>query len=101
MSIIKEMADRIVAMSHPLRVILFGSYARGDAGPHSDVDLLVIQETGLPRPKRSVPLYSLLRDYPYSKDILVYTPREVEDDAALPHAFVTTALREGMVLYEK
>lgn len=98
--IIQEMADRIVAHASPIRVVLFGSHARGDAQSDSDVDFLVIQETDLPRPKRSAPLYSLLRGYPCSKDIVVYTPREVADDRNLPHAFVTTALREGKVLYE-
>ncbi len=100
-AVIKEMAERIVVACRPRRVVLFGSYARGDAGPDSDVDFLVIQETEAPRPKRSAPLYSLLRDYPCSKDILVFTPREVEDDAGLPHSMVTTALREGRVLYEE
>jgi len=98
---IQEMVRRIVAAVDPVRVVLFGSQARGGAGPESDLDFLIIQETDLPRPKRSAPLYSLLRDFPCSKDILVYTPREVEEDAALPHALVTTALREGKVLYEK
>lgn len=100
-SVIREMAERIAMACRPRRVVLFGSYARGDAGPHSDVDFLVVQETDLPRPKRSAPLYSLLRDYPCSKDILVFTPREVRDDAGLPHSVVTTAFREGKVLYEE
>ncbi|MFH0980605.1 MAG: nucleotidyltransferase domain-containing protein [Planctomycetota bacterium] len=98
---IQNMVDQIVAAVRPLRVVLFGSHARGEAQPGSDVDLLVIQETDLPRPKRSVPLYSLLRAYPCSKDILVYTPREVEADRGLPHSLVMTAIREGKVLYEK
>jgi len=99
--ILREMVDRIVAVAHPETVVLFGSHARGDAGAHSDVDFLVIQETDLPRPKRSVPLYATLRDYPYSKDILVYTPEEVGAYRNLPNSFVMTALREGKVLYEK
>ncbi len=98
---IRAMADRIVAETKPDRVILFGSHARGAAGPDSDIDLLVIQQTTQSRPKRSGPLYSLLRDFPYSKDIVVYTPEEIDAYRGLPQSFIMTALREGVVLYEK
>jgi predicted nucleotidyltransferase len=99
--LLQEMADEIVGAARPEKVVLFGSHARGDASDDSDIDLLVIQETDLPRPKRSVPLYSILRLYPYSKDIVVYTPEEVDAYRDLPQSFVMTALREGRVLYEK
>jgi len=99
--VIHEMVDRIVAVADVNRVVLFGSHARGDADAQSDVDLLVIQDTDAPRPKRSIPLYATVRDFPYSKDIIVYTPEEVEEYRNLPHSFVMTALREGEVLYEK
>jgi len=99
--VLSEMAARIAAVARPEKVVLFGSHARGDAGVDSDVDFMVIQETDLPRPKRSVPLYAIVRDYPYSKDIVVYTPEEVNAYHNLPNSFVMTALREGKVLYEK
>lgn len=95
------MVDRIVEIARPIKVILFGSRARGDAGESSDVDLLIIQETDQPRPKRGLPLYSALRHYHCSKDILVYTPEEVDDYRNLPHSFIMTVMREGKVLYEK
>jgi predicted nucleotidyltransferase len=98
---IDEISSRIVERFHPDKIILFGSYARGEATEMSDIDLLVISETSLPRPKRSAPIYSLLRDYPVSKDILVYTPEEAEQYRDLPAATIRRALLEGIVLYER
>lgn len=98
---IQELADQISQSCDPDLVILFGSHARGDATENSDVDLLVVAHSSLPKPKRSVPLYSLLRDYPFSKDILVYTPEEIDDYRHLRASLIHRALKEGVVLYEK
>lgn len=98
---IEELGRRIERAIDPDRIVLFGSYARGDATENSDVDLLVVARSSLPKPKRSVPLYSLLRDYPFSKDILVYTPEEVEEYRHLRASLIRRALDEGTVLYEK
>lgn len=98
---IREMARRIAAVCHPQRIVLFGSYARQEAKPRSDVDFLVILETPLPRPQRTLPLYSALRDFPVGVDIVVYTPDEIEAYAGLPRSFVQTALREGKTLYDQ
>lgn len=68
---------------------------------HSDLDLLVVAESDKPRHKRAVPLYLALSDILLPMDILVYTADEIKDWQAVPQAFVTTALREGKVLYEK
>jgi len=85
------------------RIILFGSRARRDHRPDSDLDILVIAESDEPRSVRSRKLYiatsSIARDV--DADILVYTPDEVREWSSAPRAFVTTALREGRVLYEK
>jgi len=97
---INEISERIAKRFHPHKIILFGSYARGDATEHSDLDLLIITDTTLPKPKRSAPIYSYLRDYPFSKDIIVHTPEETESYRDLPGALVRRALREGIVLYE-
>jgi predicted nucleotidyltransferase len=98
---IEEMARKIRDRFAPQKIVLFGSYARGDANDSSDVDFLVVQATTLPKPARSAPIYSLLRDYPVSKDILVYDPRELAEYAALPASVVARALAEGIVLHEK
>ena len=97
---IAEMARKLAERFAPRKIILFGSHARGETDERSDVDFLVIAETTLPRTRRSVAMYSLLREYPYSKDILVYTPEEVRERAEMPCSPVAAALREGVVLYE-
>lgn len=99
--LLDEIVRRIVVSAHPEKVILFGSRARGDARNDSDVDLLVIAQSSEPRYRRSVPLYSMLSDILIAMDILVYTPEEVADWSGVRQAFVTTAIREGKLLYEK
>lgn len=86
---------------HPEKVILFGSRGRGDARSASDMDLLLIADSTLPRYRRSVPLYRALASLPVEVDIMVYTPEEVLEWSQVPQAFVTTAIREGQVLYER
>ncbi len=99
--ILHVMVERIEAIARPERVILFGSRARGEARPNSDFDLLVIAESEEPRYRRSAPLYAALATIPVEADVVVYTPSEVAEWSAVPQAFVTTAIREGHVLYER
>lgn len=75
---IKHVARSMAISINAERVILFGSYARGDATEQSDVDLMIIAKSNLPRFKRSRELYKLLRPHPFAMDIVVYTPHEVE-----------------------
>lgn len=96
---IKRVATRLGIAANAEQVILFGSYARGEAGEHSDVDLMIIAESDLPRFKRSRELYKLFRPYPFGMDLLVYTPQEVEKGKQSPASFVSTVLQEGKVLY--
>ena len=96
-----EMVRRIRAAGNPLKIVLFGSRARGDARPDSDIDLLVIEESDLPRYRRSAVYRRALVGLFPSKDIVVWTPVEVQEWATVPNAFITTTLREGKVLYER
>ena len=96
---IRRVAERIGRQADAEQVILFGSYARGEATEHSDVDLLVIAPSDLPRFKRSRALYKSLRPYPFGMDLLVYTPDEIKKGQQSPLSFVSTALREGKTVY--
>jgi predicted nucleotidyltransferase len=98
--IASEIVRRILGVSRPQRIILFGSRAHDSHRPGSDYDVLVIQRSEQPRYRRSTRIYSVLADLPAEVDVVVYTPEEVADWSAVPEAFVTTAIREGVVLYE-
>jgi len=100
-SLVAEMVRRIIRVIDPQKVILFGSRARGDAHPDSDFDLLVIKQSAEPRYRRSAPLYTALADLPVEVEIMVYTPEEVSQWEGVEEAFVTTAVRQGRVLYER
>lgn len=91
--------DKIVEGFQPAQVILFGSQARGDAGPQSDVDLLVVFDKVGDRSEQRVQIRRALRDMPFAKDVLVATPEEVAHPAA--GTAIAEAAREGLVVYER
>jgi uncharacterized protein len=99
--ILPEIVERMLAVGNPDRIILFGSQARGDARPDSDFDLLVIEPSTQPRYKRAVRYRRVLAGIGLAKDILVWTPAEVAEWRTVPNAFITTALKDGVVLYER
>jgi predicted nucleotidyltransferase len=99
--LVEEIVRRIVETLSPHKIVLFGSQAWGDARPESNIDLLVIADSTQPRYRRSAPLYGALSDILMPMDIPVYSPEEVQEWSEVRQAFVTTAVREGKVLYEK
>lgn len=100
-ALLDEVVRRILAVGSPQRIVLFGSQARGDARPDSDLDVLIVEDSAEPRYRRS-PRYlrALVGVFP-AKDVVVWTPEEIEAWKAVPNAFVTTALREGRTLYPR
>lgn len=101
--LIQKIIHSVVAATRPEKIVLFGSRARGDHRPDSDIDLLIIKDSPLPRPQRAIPVYSALARLrlPVDAEVMVYTPAEAAEWSGVRQAFVTTALREGKVLYEK
>jgi predicted nucleotidyltransferase len=98
---LEEVVRRILAVGSPVKIVLFGSQARGEAGSGSDLDVLIIEDSSLPRYKRaSRYLRALVGVFP-AKDVVVWTPQEIEAWSGVPNAFVTTALREGKTLYAR
>jgi predicted nucleotidyltransferase len=95
-----EIVRRILSAGAPRKIVLFGSRADGHPRPDSDLDLLIVEESALPRHKRSARYRRALCGVFPAKDIVVWTPAEIEEWRAVPHAFITTILATGKVLYE-
>ena len=98
---IETMVRRIVRRFHPDRVILFGSHARGEASPDSDVDLLVVMEVEGSRREKAVEIAVALHDIPIPKDIIVTTPEDFEWRKEIVGTIERPATREGKVLYAR
>lgn len=94
-----QLVARIVETAHPRRIILFGSAARGQMGPHSDVDLRVIMPDGVHRRRTSQGLYMALAGLGVAKDIVVVTESDVRDLGNNPSLVLYPALREGREIY--
>lgn len=96
-----DLVRRIAERFSPDKIILFGSSARGDAGPGSDIDLLVLfSEVGDPH-KRTTELYASLMDFPRPMDIVVSTSSRFERYRNVVNTVYWPASREGKVLYER
>lgn len=104
-ALLRGMVDVIVREVDPDAIILFGSRARGDARPDSDVDLLVIEKESYSphRSRRLVAggLYRRLAGCGVAKDLVLYSRDEVSRFEGSPNHLVTRALREGRRIYER
>ena len=96
--LIDEAARRIAQAAPGARVILFGSHARGEAGPDSDVDLLVIEPRVDDHHAETVRLQRLLAPLGLPADITVVSQAHVEDWSEVQSTMLHDALREGRVL---
>ncbi|MFZ5928395.1 MAG: nucleotidyltransferase domain-containing protein [Acidobacteriota bacterium] len=96
---IREMVRRIVRRFQPERIILFGSHARGEAGPDSDVDLLVVMPVKIPKHRQQVQIRVALHDVGIPKDIIVTTPEDFAWRKEVVGTIEYPAAREGKVLY--
>ncbi len=99
--VIGNVVSVIVRNCDPERIILFGSTAAGRTHRGSDLDLLVVMDSTLPRHKRAAPIRLLFSPYPCPMDILVYTPTEVGKWRGTTNHIVTEALDRGKVVYER
>ncbi|MBN1604451.1 MAG: nucleotidyltransferase domain-containing protein [Chitinispirillaceae bacterium] len=97
--LIKKIVQIIVDTAHPVKIILFGSYARGEENENSDLDFLVIKETSEPRHLRTKEIRRQLRGLKFPIDIIVYTPEELSEWDKIPQSFANTIMAEGKVLY--
>lgn len=98
---IDEMVRRIVKRFDPEKIILFGSHARGTAGPDSDIDLLVIMPVSGSKLAKQVEIRLALHDIRAAKDVIVVTPDEFERRRNIAGTVIRPALREGWVVYAR
>ena len=102
---IAEMVKAIVDEVDPVQIILFGSQAKGNAKPDSDVDLLVVEEQPFgPQRSRYQEIKRIRRSlssYRVPKDILVYSQNEVDTWRNSINHIIARSLREGRVIYER
>lgn len=98
-----RVVERVVESFDPLRIILFGSLARGEMDYDSDIDLLVVFEEVEWENKReiTVDVMRALADLPVPKDIVVADVDEISRRGHLVGTVLRPALREGKVLYER
>ena len=96
-----EIVKRIRTSFQPEKIILFGSYARGDATEESDVDLLIVAETDLSPFERFPAVSRLLADIPAAFDIIVKTPEEYRRRRSVVNHIVYFADKYGKVIYER
>lgn len=97
--ILEEMVRRTVATVHPLRIILFGSAARGEMGPNSDLDLLVVMRDGVHRRRTAQAIYKSLRGIGFAKDIVVATESDIRQFGSNPSLVICPALSQGKEIY--
>lgn len=97
--IVDELIRRIVSAAHPLRIVLFGSAARGEMGPDSDIDVMVVMPDGTHRLNTAQYLYMQLFGFGFPVDILVTTPDVLEQHENNIGLIYRTVLAEGREVY--
>ncbi len=98
-TILQDIVPRIVDVAQPERIIPFGSAARGEMGPHSDVDVLVVK-AGDYNPSHVVgDIYMRLYGVRQAVDVLVVTPEQLEQYRDRHCLIIAPALREGKEVY--
>ena len=97
--LLDEVVKRVTDAVHPVRVVLFGSAARGEMGPNADLDLLVVMPDGTHRREASRAIFRALRGLGISKDIVVATEQDICEYGDNPSLVLKPALEEGKELY--
>ncbi|MDP2784041.1 MAG: nucleotidyltransferase domain-containing protein [Sulfurimicrobium sp.] len=98
--VIQSAVQKLVAAAQPSRVILFGSYARGEASEDSDLDLLVVESRVENRGAEMVRLRRAIGRLGTGVDVLVYSEEEVARRGGVPGTVIYWALQEGKTLYD-
>ena len=94
-----DLVKRIVDTAHPLRIILFGSVARGTEDPESDIDVMVVVPDGVHRLKTAQAIEVALSGFRLDVDVVVATPSDLEKYGDTPGYVYRKVLRDGIDLY--
>lgn len=98
---ISKIINKIVMNYLPEKIILFGSYAYGNPNTNSDLDLLIVKDSNIPRYKRGREVRKYLRGLKVPIDLIVYTNEEIQKWSNVKTAFITSIIKKGKVLYDK
>jgi predicted nucleotidyltransferase len=101
----KDKIDEIIKMIingyNPDKIILFGSYAIGNPNENSDLDLFVIKDSDLLRPQRTTFVRKMIAGAMVPIDLIIYTPKEIEETIENKYSFVYEVINTGKILYER
>jgi len=100
---IDRIKEIIINEYHPEKIILFGSYARGDHTADSDIDILVLsdREKNIPRTRRGLSVLKKLGVIHHALDIMFCTNEEFRKFQSVPQSINATILREGVIIHGK
>lgn len=98
---INEIVNRIAVNYHPEKIILFGSYAKGTNNEESDLDFILIKNTSAPKHKRGIEVRRLFYGLPIPIDFKIYTASEFNNELANQYSFLSSAIKDSKVLYER
>lgn len=93
--------EKILAGQTPEEIYVFGSHGKGTAKEGSDIDLLIVAPSSLPRPHRGKELSATLASFPCRFDLLCFTREELEEDCRDPGSFMSTVMRTARRLYPR
>ena len=97
---IDDIVRQIVEKFHPQKIILFGSYGRGNPRPESDVDLLIVMETDMRESKQALLIDQNLERDLFGLDLIVRTPENLEKRMVMGDSFLKEIVTQGKVVYE-
>jgi predicted nucleotidyltransferase len=98
---IDDIVNKIAQNYDPEKILLFGSYANGQANEDSDLDFIIIKNTDKPRYKRGREVRKLLIGSMVPIDLKVYTPSEFESEQKSKYSFLSSVIEGTKLLYER
>ncbi len=98
---IQDITSKIISNYDPEKIILFGSYARENFNDDSDLDLIIIKNSKLPRHKRGLEVRRLFYGLTIPMDLKIYTPIEYDQELQNKYSFLFSVMKESKILYER